>query len=144
MTIAKRARTGHALLWVALMLPFFLSVIGLAIDGGLAFNARRELQNVADGAARAGAMQIDLGTYRATSGTTIVLDPGRARAAADAYLAESGLPFLAAVESDVERVVVHVQTEVPTAFLRVVGIRQVRISATAPAEVRYGIGSASE
>ena len=45
------AQSGQAIVWVAVMMPFFLSVVGLAIDGGIVFSARRELQNVADSAA---------------------------------------------------------------------------------------------
>jgi Flp pilus assembly protein TadG len=121
------------------MMPLFLSVIGLAIDGGIAFNTRRALQNVADAAARAGAMQIDRGVYRETSGGTVVLDTAGAREVAAAYLGEQGMELSAAIVAEPRRVTVQVSREVPTIFLRLVGIRTMRISATAPAEVRHGI-----
>ena len=78
---------GQAIVWVAVMLPLFLSIVGLAIDGGIVFSARRELQNVADGAARAGAMQIDERAYRESAGQRLVLDTDGARQAAGAYVA---------------------------------------------------------
>ena len=57
-------QAGQAIVWAAVMLPLFLAVVGLAIDGGVVFAARRELQNVADAGARPGAMQVDHGAYR--------------------------------------------------------------------------------
>lgn len=131
--------TGQALVWVAVMLPLFLSIIGLSIDAGTIFDARRELQNVADSAARAGAMQIDQTAYRQSSGATVTLDPGAARAAADEYMASQGQGLSATVDVGSTSVVVQVSRSVPTGFLRLVGIDTVHITATAPAVPRYGI-----
>lgn len=134
-----RAEAGQALVWVAVMLPLFLSVIGLSIDAGTVFDARRQLQNVADAAARAGAMQIDQNAYRASSGATVALDPAAARQAALQYVGSQGGGFTATVDVAPQRVLVHVSQNVPTSFLRLVGIGTVRISATAPATPRFGI-----
>jgi Flp pilus assembly protein TadG len=126
-----------------MMLPLFLSIVGLAIDGGLAFNARRELQNVADSAARAGAMQVDQRVYRETAGASVVLDEATARQVAGEYVASQGSGLAASITAEPQRVVVQVSREVPTSFLRLAGINTVRIGATAPAEVRYGIQQAN-
>jgi Flp pilus assembly protein TadG len=133
------AEVGQALVWVAVMLPLFLSVIGLSIDAGTLFDARRELQNVADSAARAGAMQIDQSTYRASSGGTVVLDPATARQVAAQYVNSQGAGLAATIDVGPKSVVVQVSRSVPTSFLRLVGIGTVRISATAPATPRFGI-----
>jgi len=125
------------------MMPFFLSVVGLAIDGGIVFSARRELQNVADSAARAGAMQIDQRVYRDSSGATVVLDAVAARQVAAEYLAGQGSSPAAMITAEPRRVVVQVSREVPTGFLRLVGIDTVRISAVALADVRFGIDQAN-
>lgn len=130
---------GQVIVWVAVMFPLFLAIVGLALDGGLVFNAHRELQNLADGAARAGAMQIDQQVYRESSGATVVLDPDQARQVAAAYAADQGKGFAATVDADTQRVGVRLDRDVPLSFLRLVGIDQVRITATAPAEVRHGI-----
>lgn len=135
-----RAEAGQALVWAAVMLPLFLSVIGLAIDAGTIFDARRELQNVADSAARAGAMQIDQTVYRQSSGATVVLDTAAARQAASEYAASQG-NVAATVDVAPQQVVVHVSRDVPLSFLRLVGIGTVRITATAPAAPRHGISS---
>lgn len=140
---ARAAQAGQAMVWAAVMLPLFLSVVGLAIDAGIVFSARRELQNVADSAARAGAMQVDVRAYRESSGANIVLDQAAARDAAAEYAARQGKGMAATVAAETQRVVVSVSRDVPTSFLRLVGITSVRVSATAPAEVRYGIERAN-
>lgn len=141
--LSDSAKSGQAIVWVAVMMPFFLSVVGLAIDGGIVFSARRELQNVADSAARAGAMQIDQRVYRDSSGATIALDASAARQVAGEYLASQGSGLAAMVTAEPRRVVVQVSRGVPTGFLRLVGIDTVRISAVALADVRFGIDQAN-
>lgn len=136
-----RPRRGQALLMVAVMMPLFLSVIGLAIDGGLVLDARRELQNTADAAARVGATQVHLGAYRASGGEQVVLDRALARQVVVEYLAGRGMQ-LTDLEIGMGQVTVSVSREVSLSFLRVVGFDAVRIRATAPAEVRYGIEQA--
>ncbi len=133
------AQRGQVLVWVAVLFPFFLSIVGLAIDGGIMLSARRGLQNVADGAARAGATQIDEATYRATAGQMVVLDQASAQQAAAEYVASEGAELSASVSTSPQRVVVTVRRTVPTSFLRLVGIRSMAITATADGEVRYGI-----
>jgi Flp pilus assembly protein TadG len=130
---------GQVIVWTAVMLPLFLSVIGLALDGGLVFAARREAQNAADAAARAGAMQIDERAYRESGGTRVVLDLGRARATAAEYLAGYGTSLTASVAAEPEQLVVQVSRDVSTSFVRLVGISTVRIAASATGEPRHGI-----
>src|SRR6185312_17093596 len=67
MTLMGRER-GQAVVWVAAMLPFFLAILGLAIDGGVVWDAERQLQATADGAARAGAEAVDTSAYYASNG----------------------------------------------------------------------------
>ena len=133
------AQTGQAMVWVAVMMPLFLSVVGLAIDGGTVFDARRELQNVADSAARAGALQIDQTVYRQSSGNTVVLDPVAARQAAAQYVSSQGQGFSATITVGSKTIVVQVSRSIRTSFLSLVGIGTVHISATAPAAARFGI-----
>lgn len=139
----RAGESGQAIVWAAVMLPLFLSVIGLAIDAGLVFQQRRELQNLADAAARAGAMQVDTRAYRESAGGNVVLDQENARRAAAEYLASQPFGLTATVAADPRRVVVEVARDVPTSFLRIAGITTVRIGATAPAELRYGVERAS-
>ena len=130
---------GQVLVMVALMMVGVVSVVGLVSDGGLVFAQRRDLQNVADAAAAAGAMQIDEAVYRSTG--EVVLDEQLARDAAALYLdTEGGLAYLVNVLPD--RVEVAVSRQATTGFLRVIGIDGVEVSASASAEPRYGVESA--
>ncbi len=133
---ADRGQPGQALLWVALMLPLFLAIIGLALDGGALFAARRQVQNVADGAARAGAQQIDIPHYRATG--EIALDRSLARYVARQYIAGSG-ELEATIDTADTQVIVAVRREVPLSFLKLVGVSHASIGATAVARPFYGI-----
>ena len=126
------------------MMPVFLMAVGLVVDGGAAFDARRDLQNTADAAARAGAMQIDQQLYRASNGASVVLNQASARDTAAQYIASQGTDFNAVISSDDQHVLVSVSRDVPTNFLRLAGIDKVHIGATAPAEVRYGIDKANK
>ena len=121
------------------MLPLFLAIVGLAADGGLVFSARRELQNVADSAARAGAQQIDVRAYRESRGRAVVLDEPAARRIAAEYAATQGASRDTRIEVEPSRVQVGLSRDAPTSFLRLVGVDSVRVTAAATAEVRHGI-----
>ena len=133
------AQRGQAIVWTAVMLPLFLAIVGLAADGGLVFSARRELQNVADAAARAGAQQIDVRAYRESRGRTVVLDELAARRVADESAARQGTSRDIRIEVEPSRVQVGLSRDAPTSFLRLVGVDSVRVTAAATAEVRHGI-----
>ncbi len=141
MSVVRRLHgdEGQVLVMVALTMVGVVSVVGLVSDGGLVFAQRRDLQNVADAAAAAGAMQIDEAVYRSTG--EVVLDEQLARDAAALYLdAEGELDYVVSVLSD--RVEVSVSRHATTGFLRVIGIDGVEVSASASAEPRYGVESA--
>jgi Flp pilus assembly protein TadG len=142
----RRSTPGQALVWFTLSLPLFISIAGLAIDGGLLLASRRELQSVADGAARAGATRLDLERLRASGGSDVQLDRPLAVEVARTYLderlaAESALQTapLAQIDVDARRVHVLIQATLPTAFLRVVHIDRVPVQASAIADVQFGI-----
>jgi hypothetical protein len=131
---------GQASVVIVGALLVALAFVGLAVDGARSFTARRDLQNVADAAALAGASAIDEGHFRATEGAEVRLDPGAARAAIDRVLRASGLPVTARVEVDVEpdRVSVQVERPLEMTFLRIVGTREQEIGASASASPQTG------
>ena len=137
--LLRTAHRGQAIVWTAVMLPLFLAIVGLAADGGLVFSARRELQNVADSAARAGAQQIDVRAYRESRGRAVVLDEPAARRIAAEYAATQGASRDTRIEVEPSRVQVGLSRDAPTSFLRLVGVDSVRVTAAATAEVRHGI-----
>jgi Flp pilus assembly protein TadG len=142
----RRRFAAQALVWLTLCLPLFVSIAGLAIDGGMLLASRRQLQSVADGAARAGATRLDVDRLRGSGGTEVQLDHALARETASIYLNER-LPrefaWQAApngqVEVNTRRVHVLIQGTLRTAFLRVVHIDSVAVEASAFADVQYGI-----
>jgi hypothetical protein len=146
-----RRQPAQALVWFTLALPLFLSVGGLAIDGALALTARRELQSVADGAARAGATRLDHALLRASGGRQVQIDIPHAYGATHAYLderlpRERQLSFEVKREVDVRPAWVRValETSMPTAFLRIVHIDSVSIGASGLANAESGIRAAGD
>lgn len=126
---------GQALVFVAVLLLGLVAVTGLATDGGLVFAQRRDLQNLADAAALAGAMQIDETAYRAGSG--VALNQAAARQAASTYLTNAGeVTYEVIVGTTTVAVTVHRRAR--TGFLRVMGIDGFTIGASAHAEPRVG------
>src|SRR5437588_9025337 len=83
-----RRSAAQALVWLALTLPLLMSTAGLAIDGGVLLASRRQLQSVADGAARAGATRLDLDRLRGSGGADVQLDQALASETAAVYLDE--------------------------------------------------------
>jgi Flp pilus assembly protein TadG len=141
-----RQCAAQALVWVALTLPLLMSTAGLAIDGGLLLASRRELQSVADGAARAGATRLDMERLRGSAGTDIQLDLARAEAAAREYVDERvgqeriwQAPPTTQVGVTSRRVHILIQAGVGTAFLRVIHIDVMPVTASAFADVEFGI-----
>jgi Flp pilus assembly protein TadG len=137
---------AQALVWFTLALPMFLSVAGLAIDGGVLLASRRQLQSVADGAARAGATRVDLERLRASGGAEVQLDQALATEASWTYLDQRLARELvwhaapsARVEVAARRVHVLIQGTMRTAFLRIVHIDSVPVDASAFADLQYGI-----
>jgi hypothetical protein len=104
------------------------------------FTARRDLQNVADSAALAGASSLDEDAYRASAGASVVLDPVAARRAVDQVLRASSLSPTARVDIRItaDRVVVAIERPVAPLFLGLAGVGPERIGAHASAAPRTG------
>jgi Flp pilus assembly protein TadG len=93
---------GMVTAFVVTLTLALLVVIGLVLDGGYSLAARREAIDEADGAARAAAQSVGLSSRRGP----VVLDQGRAQAAADAFLAPTGHAGQATVQGDAVTVTV--------------------------------------
>lgn len=139
--------TGQALVWMTLMLPVFVSLAGLVIDGGVLLYSHRQLQSLADGAARAGATRLDQARLRDSGGADVELDRSTAADTARTYvfdaLAGSSPVWqqspITMVDVGSRRVQVVVRATVSTAFLRVVHVDAVPVEVRAIADVQYGI-----
>jgi len=123
---------GSVLITGLLLTLALLMVLGAAVDIGHAFIVRRDLSSLADGAALAGAQQLD---QQAIHQGQLALDPQQAQAAALAAL--SGEPGIQArAETTPEQVHVQVTRRFPTILLRLVGLADLTVSAQANATPR--------
>jgi len=141
--ITRRHVRAQVIVWVAVLLPtLFLPILGISIDAGYLFNARRDLQNVADGAARVGAQQIDDRALRRNG--DVKLDHDKAIKAANDY-ARSAQPKVnisppdPLVSADGSRIDVMVTRTVHPTFLRILKVEDVTISASSRARPCAGI-----
>ena len=132
-----RGESGSVAALTAVMLLGILSVTALVVDGGVLFAARRDLQSVADGAARAGAMAIDVDHLRGTE--LVRLDPKKAEEAARQYLRAAGFKGASTIHADILRVTVHLSETRPTVMMGLLGVPNVRVEAHAVALPRTGI-----
>lgn len=136
---------GQALMLLLVMMPAFLATLGLLIDAGVVLAARRELQNSADAAAHAGAGQISEQSLRRSDGRRVVLDEARARAVAEEYAAYAPGPAVSTrIVTTPRRIVVRVSRRAPVSFLGLFGVGAPTVTATAAAEVQYGVTGAGE
>lgn len=136
--MTHRSEHGQATVLVLGLTLVVFGVIGLAVDGTKAFIYHRTLQSAADAAALAGAGELDAIRYYASKGREVRVDEAAAGAAARRWLALRGLQAQVAVEADADRVTVRLRSEVPTLFLRIIGLDEVPVAveaASAPARV---------
>jgi len=135
-----RKESGAVVPLTAVMLLGLLAVAALVIDGGVLFAERRDLQGLADGAARAGAMAVDEELLRETG--AVRLDPEAARTAAGRYLAAGGFQGEVQIDANALSVTVDLEESRPTLMMGLLGVRAVGVTAHAVARPRVGIEEA--
>jgi uncharacterized membrane protein len=138
-----RRQPAQAIVWVAILVPtLFLPIVGLSIDAGVLFDARRELQNVADGAARVGAMEIDERSLHDLENTRgeVNLDRQKARQAVLDYLERAKFSGQREpIGTANNRVTVTLLRTVRPRFLALLHVQPVEISATGRAAPCSGV-----
>jgi Flp pilus assembly protein TadG len=127
-----RGERGSVLISGMLLTLALLMVLGAAVDIGHAFIVRRDLSSLADGAALAGAQQLD---QQAIHQGQLALDPQQAQTAALQAITPSAELRASAVASS-GGVTVRLQERVPTILLRLVGVTTLSIAAQASAAPR--------
>jgi Flp pilus assembly protein TadG len=135
-----RQETGAVVPLTAVMLLGLLAVAALVIDGGVLFAERRDLQGLADGAARAGAMAVDEELLRETG--DVRLNAVAARTAARRYLLAGGFEGEVQIDADTLSVTVDLEESRPTLMMGLLGVRAVSVAAHAIARPRVGIEEA--
>lgn len=121
-----RRNSGAVAPLTAVMLLGLLAMAALVIDGGVLFAARRDLQGLADGAARAGAMAVDEEVLRESG--AVRLDPAAALAAAARYVEAGGFGGDVAIDADMLVVTVDLEEIRSTLMMGLLGVRTVTVS----------------
>lgn len=125
----------------AVMLLGLVVLAGLVVDGGMLFASRRDLQGIADGAVRAGAMALDEASLRGGESSELRLDPERALTEVRDYLTSVGFSGRSQIVPERNRVEVVLELQRRTLVMGIVGIRDVTVRASSTARPRYGIDS---
>ena len=120
---------------IVILIPTLVGLAGLTFDGGTMFAARREANNVAAAAARAGA---DVVTEDSLYLGLPELAP-EAAGVATQFAMTAGMASARATALDGHIVEVHVSTSVEPVFLGILGIGSVSIDGTAKARVQSGV-----
>ncbi len=141
MTTRTRRRWPHPErgaigVFLAVLVPGLLLIIGLAVDGGAKVAATQRANAVADEAARAGGQALDVAAALAGQ---VRVDPAAAVAAAQDYLARSEVQGVATVVDGDTLRVTTVVTE-PTTFLGLIGISTLTVEGSGTADLITGSG----
>jgi Flp pilus assembly protein TadG len=125
---------GQAVIMAAFALFALLAVLGLAVDLGRFVVVKAQLSKAVDAAALSGARVLPTGRSRAQ---TAANEYGEMNFEAG-FLGTTSHGFSVSFSPDPAEATVQVDgtTEMPTTFLRLVGIRNVTVRATAEAERR--------
>ena len=125
------AERGAISVFLAVLVPGLLLIIGLAVDGGAKVAATQRANAIADEAARAGGQALDVSSALAGQ---VRVDPAAAVAAAEGYLARNDVSgAVTVVDGDTLQVTTTI-TE-PTAFLGLVGITEFTVEGTGTADL---------
>lgn len=100
-----------------------MACAGLALDGARLVGEKISVADHAENAARAGAQELS-----SLHDGALTLDPGRARRAAESYLAAHGLSGSIVVTPD--RITVTVRSTVAMTLLRLAGVASKTVTAT--------------
>jgi Flp pilus assembly protein TadG len=133
---------GQILVLTVVVATALLAILGLVADGGLVLARHRELQGLADAAARAGAAQLDEASYRASNGRTATLNPTQAQAAAGRYLRMVRFGGEAAIIATSGEVTIELSEVVRPIIFSSVGIGPIRLAVHTVARPRTGIAQA--
>jgi Flp pilus assembly protein TadG len=133
------AERGAIGVFLAVLVPGLLLIIGLAVDGGAKVAATQRANAIADEAARAGGQALDVSAALAGQ---VRVDPAAAVAAAQDYLHRTGVQgAVTVVDGDTLQVTTTITQ--PTTFLGLVGITAMTVEGSGTADlVTDGTGGA--
>lgn len=130
-----RGDDGMVTAFVTILAVAIIFVTGLVLDGGYILAAKREANNVAEQAARAGAQEVSVEALRRDD--RFELDRSRAVEAAEAFLARQGHRGSAEIVGGQVRVTVEIDR--PLLILGAAGLADVVVSGSGTARPVLGI-----
>ena len=125
------AERGSLGVFLAVLVPGLLLIIGLAVDGGAKVAATQRANAIADEAARAGGQALDVSAALAGD---VRVDPAAAVSAAQDYLERNGVQGAVTVVDGDTLTVTTTITE-PTAFLGLIGIQTMTVEGSGTADL---------
>lgn len=128
-----RDDTGSASIMMATLIVALLAMVGLVVDGGGKARALVRADDIAAGAARAGGQAVKLTDYYTTG--TLKVDPYKARAKAQAYLAAAGVPGSVTFSNAGTSMTVTTHTSYEPVFLSIIGVRSMSVTGTATVDL---------
>jgi Flp pilus assembly protein TadG len=138
----RAGEDGQILVLTVVLALALLAILGLVADAGLVLARHRELQGLADAAARAGAAQLDEASYRASNGRTATLNPTQAQAEARRYLRTVRFGGETSITATPTRVTIGLSEVVRPIIFSSVGIGPIRLAVHTVARPRTGIAQA--
>ena len=136
----REAERGAIGVFLAVLAPGLLLIVGLAVDGGAKVAATQRANAIADEAARAGGQALDVSA--ALTGQVRV-DPAAAVAAAQDYLSRTGVQgTVTVVDSDTLQVSTTISE--PTTFLGLIGIQTMTVEGSGTADLITGQSGGAE
>lgn len=135
-----RGENGQALVLTALTMSLLVASLGLAVDVGMLFRAKRQLQTAADAAATAGAQQLIYAQTATAAADNAAADNGEQNGINNTTVTVNNPPQSGAFTSN-HYVQVVIQQAAPTYFMRVFGVDTIHLTAQAIAtDAKAGAG----
>lgn len=137
----RREERGSIAVWLALASFAMIFLVGLAVDLGGQVHAHERAHDLAAQAAHAGGEEVDGGP--AIEGSSLMIDPAAARAAADRYLDQAGVHGTVTVTGG-NTISVTVHDSYDARFLGLIGIRRLAVTGTATAHLVRTLGGSQQ
>lgn len=139
-----RTHEGQALLPAVIFILIGVLLLGVVVEVGNLFVARRQLQNDADAAAAWGAMQLDIGGLRISDGNNVhVVSPGDNQDSAD-QAGNNIIDFMSSIgyRSDEWNwqwgrcsFQINIKRQIPTVFTSIIGVKEAPVAVSAKARL---------
>lgn len=131
--LMRRSLPGQVMLLVTISLVVLLGLAALAVDVGMLWTEKRQMQTAADAAAIAGALAVDSGGNVTSSARTDASGNGFTHGSNGVTVTVNNPPASGSYAGDSNSVEAIVGQPEPTYFLRVLGLKTVPVNARAVA-----------